>query len=71
VISARNLLKIAFVNHQALNHPDGRPAYQRMVSSSRVKEIGEFISEKGGFFPTNLLINFVDLSPVRPYQQQG
>lgn len=60
VISARNLLKIAFVNHQALNHPDGRPAYQRMVSSSRVKEIGEFISEKGGFFPTNLLINFVD-----------
>lgn len=60
VISARNLLKIAFVNHQALNHPDGRPAYQRMVTASRIKEIGQFISEKGGFFPTNLLINFVD-----------
>ena len=27
VVSARHLLKIAFVNHQALNHPDGRPAY--------------------------------------------
>lgn len=60
VTSPRNLLKIAFVNHQALNHPDGRPAYQRMISSSRIKEIGEFISEKGGFFPTNILINFVD-----------
>lgn len=60
VISARHLLKIAFVNHQALNHPDGRPAYQRMISSSRIKEIGEFISKKGGFFPTNILINFVD-----------
>jgi len=60
VTSARNLLKMAFVNHQALNHPDGRPAYQRMVSSARIKEIGEFISHKGGFFPTNLLINFTE-----------
>lgn len=60
VTTARNLLRIAFVNHQALNHPDGRPAYQRMVSSTRIKEIGSYISEKNGFFPTNLLVNFVD-----------
>jgi len=59
VTTPRNLLKIAFINHQALNHPDGRPAYQRMISSSRIKSIGEFI-EKGGFFPTNVLINFSD-----------
>lgn len=57
VISARHLLKIAFVNHQALNHPDGSPAYQRMIQPSRIKEIGDFI-EAGGFFPTNILINF-------------
>jgi len=55
----RQLLKIAFVNHQALNHPDGRPAYQRMISSSRINEIGEFI-KGGGYFPTNLLINFTE-----------
>ena len=55
----RHLLKIAFVNHLALNHPDGRPAYQRMITPSRIKEIGTFI-KKGGFFPTNLLINFTD-----------
>ncbi len=57
VTTPRNLLKISFVNHQALNHPDGRPAYQRMVSSSRIKEIGQFIRQ-GGYFPTNILINF-------------
>lgn len=59
VSTPRDLLKIAFINHQALNHPDGRPAYQRMISSSRIKEIGEFIG-RGGFFPTNILINFSD-----------
>lgn len=59
VSTPRDLLKVAFINHQALNHPDGRPAYQRMISSSRIKEIGSFI-EKGGFFPTNILVNFSD-----------
>ena len=59
VTTPRILLKIAFINHQALNHPDGRPAYQRMISSSRIKQIGEFI-KKGGFFPTNILVNFSD-----------
>jgi DNA sulfur modification protein DndB len=55
-ISPKHLLKIAFVNHQALNYPSSRPAYQRMINRKRIKAIGEFIS-KGGFFPTNLLIN--------------
>lgn len=59
VSTPRHLLKIAFINHQALNHPDGKPAYQRMISSTRVKEIGTFI-EKGGLFPTNILVNFSD-----------
>lgn len=57
ITTPRHLLKIAYVNHLALNHPDGRPAYQRMIARSRIKEIGGFI-KKGGFFPTNLLINF-------------
>jgi DNA sulfur modification protein DndB len=61
VSTPRHLLKIAFVNHQALNHPDGRPAYQRMISPGRIKEIQEFI-KKGGYFPTNILINFVEKS---------
>jgi DNA sulfur modification protein DndB len=60
VTTPRRLLKIAFVNHQALNHPDGRPAYQRMISAPRIKEIQKFI-EKGGYFPTNILVNFTDV----------
>lgn len=59
VTTPRNLLKIAFINHQALNHSDGRPAYQRMISASRIKDIGHFI-ERGGFFPTNILVNLTD-----------
>ena len=59
VTTPRHLLKIAFVNHLALNHPDGRPAYQRMVSHSRLKKIGAFI-QRGGYFPTNILINFTE-----------
>lgn len=59
VATPRTLLKIAFINHQALNHPDGRPAYQRMISASRIKNIGQFI-QKGGYFPTNILVNFSD-----------
>jgi DGQHR domain-containing protein len=59
VVSARHLLKIAFVNHQSLNHPDGRPAYQRMINKKRINDIGMFI-QHGGFFPTNILVNFVD-----------
>lgn len=59
VTTPRRLLKISFVNHQALNHPDGKPAYQRMISSSRIKEIGKFVVN-GGYFPTNILVNFVE-----------
>src|SRR5579862_1147009 len=59
VVNARHLLKIAFVNHQALNHPDGRPAYQRMINKKRISDIGAFI-QNGGYFPTNILLNFAE-----------
>ncbi|MBS0223241.1 MAG: hypothetical protein JSR91_21130 [Proteobacteria bacterium] len=69
-ISARRLLKIAFVNHQALDHPGARPAYQRMINKGRIKKIGQFI-EKGGFFPTNLLVNFADKCRFDPLSNEG
>lgn len=59
VTTPRHLLKIGFINHLALNHPDGRPAYQRMINKGRLKKIAAFI-EGGGYFPTNLLVNFTD-----------
>ncbi len=65
VTTPRALLKIAFVNHQAFNHPDGKPAYQRMISASRIKEIGKYIQE-GGYFPTNILVNFINTPKFLP-----
>jgi DNA sulfur modification protein DndB len=68
-VSARHLLKIAFVNHQALNHPDGRPAYQRMINKNRIAQIGTFI-QNGGFFPTNILLNFTEICRFEPASKQ-
>lgn len=57
VSTPRHLLKISFVNHRSLNDPEGAPTYQRLVSKTRMRDIGEFI-KAGGYFPNNLLINF-------------
>jgi DNA sulfur modification protein DndB len=57
VSTPEELLKICFVNHRTLADPLALPTYQRLVKRSRLKAIGEFI-EKGGYFPTNILINF-------------
>jgi DGQHR domain-containing protein len=57
VTTPRQLLKISFVNHRALDDPQGYPTYQRLIQKSRLKKIGKFL-ESGGFFPTNFLINF-------------
>ena len=57
VTTPRHLLKISFVNHRSLNDPEGAPTYQRLVSRSRLRDIGEFI-KSGGYFPNNLIINF-------------
>jgi DGQHR domain-containing protein len=59
VTTPMQLLKISFVNHRALDDPEGYPTYQRMIQRSRIKQIGEFL-KKGGFFPTNFLINFTN-----------
>lgn len=57
VSTPRQMLKIAFVNHRSLNDPEGAPAYQRLISRSRLKQISKFLQD-GGFFPTNILVNF-------------
>lgn len=57
VSTPRQMLKIAFVNHRSLNDPSGAPSYQRLVSRTRLKQISKFI-HGGGFFPTNILVNF-------------
>lgn len=58
VTTPERLLKIAFVNHRTLNDPKGMPTYQRLISKGRIKQIQQFLTG-GGFFPTNIIINFV------------
>lgn len=57
VSTPKQMLKIAFVNHRSLNDPAGAPSYQRLVSRTRLRQISRFI-HAGGFFPTNILVNF-------------
>ena len=57
VSTPAQLLKICFVNHRTLADPLALPTYQRLVKKSRLKAIGDFI-KGGGYFPTNILINF-------------
>lgn len=58
VTTPKHLLKIAFVNHRTLDDPEGHPTYQRLIQKGRLKAIRKYI-EDGGFFPNNLLVNFV------------
>jgi len=57
VSTPKQLLKIAFINHRALDDPEGHPTYQRLIDKGRRKKIAVYI-KNGGFFPTNFLINF-------------
>ena len=54
---AKDILRIAFVNHRDLRDPSGAPSYQRIVKPSRLKQIGEFLDD-GKFFPNTILLNF-------------
>lgn len=57
VATPEQLLKIAFVNHRALNDPEGAPAYQRLIQKTRLKQIAKFLGG-GGYFPNSILMNF-------------
>lgn len=65
VSTPKQVLKIAFVNHRSLNDPAGAPSYQRLVSRTRLKQISRFI-HGGGFFPTNILVNFAEKCRFEP-----
>ncbi|WP_315806507.1 MULTISPECIES: DGQHR domain-containing protein [unclassified Bradyrhizobium] len=67
VSTAEQLLKICFVNHRTLADPLALPTYQRMVKRARLRSIGDYL-KSGGFFPTNILINFDER---RPFDRKG
>lgn len=59
-ISARDLLRRAFVNHRDLRDPSGAPTYQRLINPGRLKKIAAFL-ENGGYFANSVLVNFHEM----------
>ncbi|MEW6183305.1 MAG: DGQHR domain-containing protein [Bacillota bacterium] len=55
-ISPEYLLKISFVSHRAKGKASDVNTYQRMMKKSRLKTIGEYITNDG-IFPTNIVVN--------------
>lgn len=56
LIRPDELLKIAYVGHKASRNMENLETYQRMLKSSRLKKIAEYING-GGKFPTNIVVN--------------
>ena len=56
LIKPDELLKIAYVGHKASRDIENLDTYQRMLQSTRLKKIAEYIN-KGGKFPTNIVVN--------------
>lgn len=59
LIKPGELMKISYVSHKSSmsDIEEDIKTYQRMVSSSRLKDIAKYI-EEGGMFPTNIVVNF-------------
>ncbi len=59
MISAKELLKYAYVHHRELTGiNEVSQAYQRMLRSTKLKEIRRFIDDEEGFFPNSIIVNF-------------
>jgi DNA sulfur modification protein DndB len=64
LIQPSELLKISYISHKASHDAEALGTYQRMLQSSRLKNIATYIND-GGVFPTNVVINIESKSPLR------
>lgn len=55
VINSKELREIAYVSRREMGNPKG---YQRYLSETRLKEVGDYIKKKTAVFPNNLILNF-------------
>ncbi|GAH38415.1 unnamed protein product, partial [marine sediment metagenome] len=58
-ISAKELLNYTYVHHRKLTDiVEASQAYQRMLRSTKLKEIKRFIDDEEGYFANSIIINF-------------
>ncbi|WP_167613471.1 DGQHR domain-containing protein [Maribellus sediminis] len=60
-VKPETLLNIGFVLHRTDTSAEAFESYQRMIKGSRVRDISKYVSEKQGFFPNSVIINFKTL----------
>lgn len=59
LISAKQLLKYAYVHHRHLTGiVEASQVYQRMLRNAKLKEIAKFIDIEGRYFPNSIIVNF-------------
>jgi DGQHR domain-containing protein len=68
LISPFDLLKVSYISHR-VSVGDDLQTYQRMVKPSRLRNIAAYI-DKGGQFPTNIVINFKTRGRTLDFQQK-
>ena len=65
VIEPEKLLKLAYIAHRGKRNIESLDSYQRMAKKKRLNKIAEYIHEKKGIFPTNIVLNIQTDSPLR------
>lgn len=59
LISAKELLSYAYVHHRKLaGIVEASQAYQRMLKSTRLKQIARFLDIEEGYFANSIIVNF-------------
>jgi len=56
-VEPEKLLRISFVLHRVRANVEDFPTYQRLLKTSRIKSLSNYINE-GGYFPNSIIINF-------------
>ena len=65
VIEPEKLLKLAYIAHRGKRNIESLESYQRMAKKKRLNKIAEYIHEKKGIFPTNIVLNIQTDSALR------
>jgi DNA sulfur modification protein DndB len=64
-----HLLKIAFVHHRRkpVQFKEITDSYQRILESSRIKKIRDYIDKESGYFPGNIILSFMRKPNIKPF----
>lgn len=68
-IEPEKLLKLGYVNHRTNANIANFPTYQRLISKARLKSSREYVENKNGYFPNNLICSLDGEIKFTPYKE--